>query len=504
MKHIDAFLNNITMYKVVLYGLQVMVGYAVLFGFLGWLPYSGSELVISLLVIIATCYLSNMAMGKFLDAPLNVESSSITAFILFCIMPPIDSLQTAIGVAATCLIAMASKYIFAIHKKHIFNPAAAGALGVALLGIGAATWWVATPVMLPATVIVGLLIVRKIRRLWLFGSFALSAVASAVVFQGVGSAVGGVGFLSEVLVSWPLFFLGTIMLTEPLTTPPTRTLQLLYGSLVGLLSNIQFSIGPLYSSPETALLIGNIFSYAVSPKFKLFLELINHTKLTPSLYEFTFTKPKNFTFAAGQYLEWTVPHDAVDTRGNRRYFTIASAPTEDTLKLGIKIPADGSSFKQALRDLKPGQEITGSQLSGDFTLPADPNKKLVFIAGGIGITPFRSMIKYLLDKKEKRDIVLLYCSSDPDEFAYRDIFDQAKKVGVTTHYVVTHADAAPKNWSGLTGRIDTETICQVVPEHQERTYYISGPGAMVTAYKQVLQECGVSIHNIEEDYFPGF
>jgi len=118
----------------------------------------------------------------------------------------------------------------------------------------------------------------------------------------------------------------------------------------------------------------------------------------------------------------------VDSRGNRRYFTIASSPTEKELRLGVKFYPNGSSFKKALASMNEADTIIASQLSGDFIMPSNKKKKLVFIAGGIGITPFRSMIKYLIDTKQKRDIVLIYSNRTKTDVIYKNIFDSAANI----------------------------------------------------------------------------
>jgi ferredoxin-NADP reductase len=164
---------------------------------------------------------------------------------------------------------------------------------------------------------------------------------------------------------------------------------------VGFLFSSQFSVGKIYSSPEVALVIGNIFSYVVSPKQKLKLLLKSSQALSKDVYEFIFITSQKFIFTPGQFLEWTMPKLFLENRGNRRYFTIASSPTEDEVRLGIRVFPESSRFKKELMAMDQGETMWVSQLAGDFILPSDKDKKILFIAGGIGITPFRSMIKYL-------------------------------------------------------------------------------------------------------------
>ena len=119
------------------------------------------------------------------------------------------------------------------------------------------------------------------------------------------------------------------------------------------------------------------------------LRLKEKVQLAPDIYDFIFVPTRKFAFAPGQYMEWTLGHDEPDSRGNRRYFTLASSPTENTLRLGVKFYQQSSSFKSALLAMDQQSEIVAAQVAGDFVLPDDPRQKCVFIAGGIGITPFR-------------------------------------------------------------------------------------------------------------------
>jgi ferredoxin-NADP reductase len=139
----------------------------------------------------------------------------------------------------------------------------------------------------------------------------------------------------------------------------------------------------------------------MSKRIVTFKQKVNLAKDTLG---FIFTPNKKLAFLPGQYVEWTIAQKKQDSRGNRRYFTIASSPTEPDIELGIKYYPNPSQFKQTLASITPDTKMMIGSLSGDFTLPIDPTKKLVFIAGGIGVTPFRSMIKYLIDKNEKRGI----------------------------------------------------------------------------------------------------
>ena len=242
----------------------------------------------------------------------------------------------------------------------------------------------------------------------------------------------------------------------------------------------------------------------VSPKQKVVLKLKRKGRISSDMMNFVFKPSHRLAFEPGQYMELTLAHAKPDSRGNRRFFTIASSPTEDDLHLGVRFYANSSSFKKALYRIDGRSKMIAGQIAGDFTLPKDPKQKLVFLAGGIGITPFRSMLKYLIDMHEHRDIVLLYANRTTDEIAYKDILSEAQtKLGIKVFYTLTNTQFIPRNWRGLVGRIDERMIQQAVPDYQERTFYLSGPLDMVRAYEHILKNMGVKRDQIKTDFFPG-
>lgn len=504
MKHIDNFLNQTTMYRVVLYYLTFLLGIAFVLSFFGVLPFAPISLLISALIITAVCWAVNGIFAFVFKAPANVESLFITAFILTLIITPATSphywLEMS-SIAWVAVWAMASKFIFAIYHKHIFNPVAFAAVLTAFTINQSASWWVGSAPMILFVVAGGVLVLRKVRRTDLAVSFLISALVTIALFTSLRG--GNVALaLQRTMVNSPLLFFAFVMITEPLTTPPTRPLRIFYGAFVGFLFMPNLHIGSLYFTPELALVTGNLYSYAVSPKRKLILKLKERIRVTPSVFDFIFDADIPFEFTPGQYLEWTLGHKKPDSRGNRRYFTIASSPTEKNIRLGVKFYSEASSFKKALAFMNVGDELVASQLSGDFILPKDTKEKLAFIAGGIGITPFRSMVKYLLDSNEKRDIALFYSNRTANETAYKDIFDEASsKLGMKIVYAVTEGEIPV--WANK-GFITKEMILGTIPDYKERTFYISGPKVMVDAFRATLKGIGVKSSKIKIDFFPGF
>ncbi len=399
---------------------------------------------------------------------------------------------------------MASKYILAIRKKHIFNPAALGVFLTSLLLGGYASWWVGTGVMIIPIIIGGLLMARKVNRVDFVIAFFVASLAVILLPHIKNGSAEILIVAKSFLFFGPAVFFATIMLTEPTTTPPAKNMRILYGTLVGLLFSPFLHYGENYITPELALLIGNVFSFFVSPKQNLLLTLKEKKSIAADTYEFIFLSREALSFVPGQYLEWTLEHKKPDTRGNRRYFTIASSPTEKEFHIGVKFYPESSTFKKKLQSLESGEKIAASQLAGDFVMPKEKEKKLVFISGGIGITPFRSIVKYLIDKDEKRDIVHFYSNKNFGDIAYADLLAEAeKKLQIKTIYTLTDKDI-PKGWPGERGFIDQEKIEKYVPDYKERIFYLSGPHTMVDAFNALLRKMGVPRTNIKKDFFPGY
>ncbi len=505
MNYIDAFLNKITMYRLVLYVLVFLVLVAVILSMFAFLPYNPVYILISTFFILTVGIIFHSIFSRVFDVPANIESVYITALILALIITPMKSFVDfdfiSLAFWATS-ISMASKFIFAINKKHIFNPAAFGVAITALFLNLSASWWIATVSLFPFVLICGLLIVRKISRSDLVWSFIISAIL-IILFSSIGHITSFFDFLKKIFIDTPILFFAFIMLTEPLTTPPTKYLRIAYGAITALLYAPFIHIGSIYSTPELALVLGNIFSFAVSPKYKLLLKLKEKKQLTKNIYEFIFSSETKMKFKPGQYLEWTLPMEKSDSRGNRRYFTISSSPTENNIHVGVKFNDNGSEYKKTLQSLAIGDAIVAAGLSGEFILPKNKNKKLVFIAGGIGVTPFRSMIKYLIDTNEKRNIILLYSNYRHEDIVYKELFDMAKNAfGMKTFYFVTDENNGDGNF--IHERISAENIKKLIPDFAERYFYISGSNAMVKGVAASLKEIGIAKNHVKNDYFPGF
>ncbi len=190
-------------------------------------------------------------------------------------------------------------------------------------------------------------------------------------------------------------------------------------------------------------------------------------------------------------MDWTLDDIKFNARGNRRTFTIASSPSQKEVHIGVRFYEASSVFKSKLLGLEKGDEIFGGRVGGDFLLPKDVNKKLVFVAGGIGITPFISMLSSLLAENSKRDITLFYFVNKADDIAYKDVLEKAQKIGLTTIPMI-----------GTAARLNEQLIQKHLPDFLERDFYLSGPPAMVRVYKKSLRK--IKVRNIHTDYFSGY
>ena len=500
-RFLDGILNRFSMYTVVSISLIILFAVSIVLSLIGELAYTPWALIASAIVLVGATYAAS-ALGAWLfRAPLHAESSFITGMILLFIMPPSVTVAGLVGLAVVGVLAGLSKFLLAWKGRHIFNPVAAGAFAAGVFGVTYATWWVATPPLFVFVLTPTLLILYKTRRLAMGAVFAIVAGAllyGLFVSYGLSPAESIALFLS-----WPLLFFLGFMLTEPQTMPAKQWQQFVYAAGVGALFAIPISIGAFETDPLSALLIGNLFAFVVSRRAGIRLEFQSRKALTPTTDELIFTARKPVRYEAGQYFELTVPHPKKDFRGIRRMFSVTSASNDQTVRFGVKYYTPSSSFKRALRTLKKGQVIYAPAVNGDFVLPKDASKPLLYIAGGIGITPFIAHLRTLIERKEEtRDIVLVYAVQSTDELAYLDVLQQA---GVRCILVINDEKkvTVPKGWAVVRAPFVTEPILKAhVHGIDSHAAYISGPPGLVRALKPALTR--LHAREIHTDYFTGY
>lgn len=224
------------------------------------------------------------------------------------------------------------------------------------------------------------------------------------------------------------------------------------------------------------------------------MKLILHSKYNEfsDVMTFRFTPPPGFTWQAGQYMHYVLEHENVDDRGTERWFTNAAAPHEGFIQITTRIASEhGSSFKAALQRLEVGDSIEADGPEGDFVID-DPSKDYVFIAGGIGITPLRSILADLNHRQQPINVRLLYASRTPD-FVFKD---ELESIAANSNLRITYV-VSPE-------RIDAEKIKQAAQGMQDPTFYLSGPEPMVKGLADEMKQAGFKEEDIKLDDFPGY
>lgn len=219
--------------------------------------------------------------------------------------------------------------------------------------------------------------------------------------------------------------------------------------------------------------------------------LIGKRNETSDVVSFVFKSAKPLTWHAGQFLVLVVPHDHPDQYGTERYFTISAAPFEKHLQITTRLT--GSSFKNALNALPIGSELDVKEIDGDFTLD-EPVGEYVFIAGGIGITPFRSILKELSHSGKPFGVRLIY-GNRTEEVVFRKEMEEiaANNPNFKINYLI-----APE-------KIDETTIRANVPDLTKPSFFVSGPEPMVEAMEKLfLNHLGVPPVRLKADFFPGY
>ena len=229
---------------------------------------------------------------------------------------------------------------------------------------------------------------------------------------------------------------------------------------------------------------------------------------TPSSQTFVFELENRPYYLPGQYITLTLA-GVEDPRGPQRPFTLSSSPTEGN-QVTITMQQTGSPFKKALQDIANQQDDAEERIKlrgpmGSFTL--DSERPAIMIAGGIGITPFRSMIRYLHDKKMEVPVVLLYSNRTPADIAFREELDAVARDNdwLRIVHTITRPGSPEQDWNGRTGRIDGELIACEAARLDDPVYYACGPTIMVTAMIGIVrEELKIPQANVRFEKFTGY
>lgn len=226
------------------------------------------------------------------------------------------------------------------------------------------------------------------------------------------------------------------------------------------------------------------------------LKLVKKVEEAKDTKSFIFDKPSDFKFEAGQYVYLTLPKlNYPDERGDTRHFTISSSPTENFIQVTTRIRQE-SGYKKTLDELPVGSVVEGKGPQGTFTF--DQNlKNNIFLAGGIGITPFRSMIKYAIDKNLNIPMYLIYSNSDSD-FVFKKELDLWQKEN--SFLRVTYFD------SSVFGHLNQKMLSSLLPVTYSLlpTYWAVGPNVFVNAMEEILEDLKIPEDQIKTEKFTGY
>ncbi len=225
---------------------------------------------------------------------------------------------------------------------------------------------------------------------------------------------------------------------------------------------------------------------------------------TPTVKTFRFERPDvPFSFRPGQYMAVRIG-GVDDPRGDSRTFSISSSPT-DADEITITTRLGPSPFKQRLFRMRPGDEVNLWGPFGSFVL--ETGHPLVLLGGGIGVTPFRSMIRFAASRQREQPIVLLYSSRTPEEIVYRREFEELARTweGLRPFLCVSRPGESRAPWSGRTGHVDASLIREAMAGLRAPVCYICGPPGMVRELHRTLAvDVGIPSGSIRTELFNGY
>jgi ferredoxin-NADP reductase len=208
-------------------------------------------------------------------------------------------------------------------------------------------------------------------------------------------------------------------------------------------------------------------------------------------------------FAPGQYFWVTLPDIGhQDERGLRRHISVVTSPNERGV-LGLCTRLRDTAFKRSLAELPVGAEVDVEEPKGDFVLPTATDRPYVFIAGGIGITVFRSMLRYIAEEGLPHRVNLVYSNRDQDSAAFLDELTELERDNPNVRLVLTMTDDPA--WQGETRHIDADVLREHLDaELGSYTYLIAGPPGMVEAIEHTVRDAGVPEEQIRPQRFSGY
>jgi len=207
-------------------------------------------------------------------------------------------------------------------------------------------------------------------------------------------------------------------------------------------------------------------------------------------------------YRPGAYFWVELPHRGHDDeKGLRRHISLVTSPTEQGV-VGLATRLRDTAFKRTLAELRVGDEVEVEEPKGSFLLPEDTGADYVFVAGGIGITVFRSMLRYVADTGEPYRVTLVYSNRDRASAAFLDELEELERRVPGLRVVVTMTDEP--GWEGETRRLDADVLAELVGGLEGKTFLVAGPPPMAEAVAESLRAAGVPEARVLADRFSGY
>lgn len=499
MSVLDRLTGRLPMYRLVTLSLLVLVAASLLLAATGQLFYPPLALLASAAVTTGVSWGATRLLGVAFGVRPHDESAIITGLIVFFLFLP--TLQPAglsvLAFAAT--VAAASKFLLAWRGRHLVNPAAIAAVLVGVTGLGASGWWVATPPLAPLVAILGLLILQRTRTL---GVGLVFTVLATLLVTGllIGFGVAPPAALGSALGSYPILFLAAFLLPEPLTLPPLRwqraVVAVVVAAVFALPLAVDVRVGTFGLSSELAVVIGNLVAFLLARPVGARLRFDSRREVAPGTAEFAFTADRTVPLRPGQYVELDLPHARADRRGSRRHLT-AVGGRDGQVRVAVRLPERGSTFKRALAALQPGDPVRLTSVAGDFLLPGNPATPVLLVAGGIGVTPFVAQLEGDAERGVERRVAVIYRATSLEAAAYLDRL--AALADSVTLVTPTPPEPLPRpvRWAA-----DLAEALGELPDRGQRIAYVAGSPSFVARARAELRRAGV--RRIRTDRFAGY
>ena len=233
--------------------------------------------------------------------------------------------------------------------------------------------------------------------------------------------------------------------------------------------------------------------------------LLRKEDIADGTMAFHFQKPGGFAFKAGQFGDFTLINPVeTDAEGNTRGFSLASAPYEDTLMFATRMR--DTAFKRTLKTMEVGTEVSLDAPFGSFTLHNNSRVPAVFLTGGIGVTPVRSIVLQAAHDKLPHKLFLFDSNRKPEDAAFLNALMGAEVENPNYTFVgtMTEMEKSGRKWNGETGYINKAMLEKHVDDLTLPIYYVAGPASMITAMRKTLNEAGVDDDNIRTEEFSGY